>query len=432
MALNEEVLLDVKVQNQDALANIGKLSDANAKLKKELDDLSKAYKAGEVSESENGKTKALLSAQMKENTAGIRENSKEIKTNAASVASASDSINGMRARVADLNVAWNSMSAAAREGDAGKAIQKEMASLNESVNTANKSVNNFKDNVGNYPEAMNNVGLANTKVGKTLDTLGITAGSSMKSVGDGVSSMVKTVITSMKALLANPIILIVTLIVGAFLTLVAVFKDFKPLVDEVEQSMAALGAIFSVLKNTVIALFTGQKSLSESTKGLGDSMSKAAKQAAELKKAQQELEDGQDALDIKNKRDETQIQKLMLQSKNRTLSEKERIQKLADAQKLSTEIFERNKKQNDQEVANAENALIIKWGLNKKEIAMLREKGSGYARDLESTRTSADKEIKTLTAALLKKEDIKQKDIAIQEAAQNKSDKLQDDASAKA
>ena len=426
MAVNEEILLDIKVQNADALTNIAKLTAANNELKSSAKALAKDYKDGAISQDDFAKQSALISAQIKENTAGIRENSKELKTNVASVASAADSINGMRARVADLNVAWNSMSASAREGDAGKAIQKEMASLNESVNVANKSVNNFKDNVGNYPDAMANMGLANTKVGKTLDTLGITAESSMKSVGDGVSSMVKTVITSMKALLANPIILIVTLIVGAFLALVAVFKDFKPLVDEVEQSMAALGAIFSVLKNTVIALFTGQKSLSESTKGLGDAMGKAARQAADLKKAQQELEDAQDGLDIKNKRDETQIQKLMLQSKNRTLSEKERIAILDEAQKKSEDIFKRNKAQNDQEVKNAENKIIIGKNLTDKEIARLRREGSEYARQLQDKRDISDEEIKTLTAALLKREDINQQYVGIQEKAQNKIDALAD------
>jgi len=232
--------------------------------------------------------------------------------------------------------------------------------------------------------------------------------------------------------MANPLIVWLTIITAAVLALVAVFKDFKPLIDKVEQSMAALGAIFSVLKNTVIALFTGQKSLSESTKGLGDAMGKAARQAAELKKAQQELEDAQDGLDIKNKRDETQIQKLMLQSKNRTITEAERIEKLKEAQKLSDDIYNRNKKQNDQEVANAENALIIKWGLNKKEIAMLREKGSEYARDLEGSRTAAESEIKTLTAALLKKEDVRQADVARQTVAQNKIDANEDAAVAKA
>ena len=426
MAVNEEILLDVKVQNADALTNIAKLTAANNELKSSAKALAKDYKDGVVSQDDFAKQSALISAQIKENTAGIRENSKEIKTNAASVASASDSINGMRARVADLNVAWNSMSAAAREGDAGKAIQKEMASLNDSVNVANKSVNNFKDNVGNYPDAMANMGLANTKVGRTMDSLGISAGSSMKSVGESVGSMVKTVTTSLKALLANPIILIVTLIVGAFLALVAVFKDFKPLVDKVAQAMAALGAIFSVLKNTVIALFTGQKSLSESTKGLGDAMGKAARQAAELKKAQQELEDAQDGLDIKNKRDETQIQKLMLQSKNRTLSEKERIALLDEAQKKSEDIFKRNKSQNDQEVKNAENKIIIGKNLTDKEIARLRREGSEYARQLQDKRDISDEEIKTLTSALLKREDINQQYIGIQEKAQNKIDALAD------
>lgn len=426
MAVNEEILLDVKVQNADALTNIGKLSEANAKLKKELSDLNDAYKKGEVSEAENGRTKALITAQIKENTAGIRENSKEIKTNAASVASAADSINGMRARVADLNVAWNSMSASAREGDTGKAIQKEMASLNESVNVANKSVNNFKDNVGNYPDAMANVGLSNTAAGKTMQNLGITADMSGKQMASAISGAVKTVIGSLKALMAQPIILIVTLIVGAFLALVAVFKDFKPLVDKVEQSMAALGAIFAVLKNTVIALFTGQKSLSESTKGLGDAMGKAARQAAELKKAQQELEDAQDGLDIKNKRDETQIQKLMLQSKNRTLSEKERIALLDEAQKKSEDIFKRNKSQNDQEVKNAENKIIIGKNLTDKEIARLRREGSEYARQLQDKRDISDDEIKILTAALLKREDINQQYVGIQEKAQNKIDALAD------
>ena len=140
MAVNEEILLDVKVQNADALTNIAKLTAANNELKSSAKALAKDYKDGAVSQDDFAKQSALISAQIKENTAGIRENSKEIKTNAASVASASDSINGMRARVADLNVAWNSMSAAAREGDAGKAIQKEMASLNDSVNVFPTSV----------------------------------------------------------------------------------------------------------------------------------------------------------------------------------------------------------------------------------------------------------------------------------------------------
>ena len=261
---------------------------------------------------------------------------------------------------------------------------------------------------------------------KMPGTLG-QVGSGLQGMKEGFSATTK----QMWLMVANPIGAIIAAIALALFGLYSVFKNFKPVVDAVEQSLAALGAIFDVLKNTVIALFTGQKSLTESTKGLGSAMAGAAKQAAELKKAQQELEDSQDGIDIKNKRDETQIQKLMLQSKNRTLSEQERIKLLDEAQKKSTEIFKRSKAQNDEEVKLAENKIIIGKNLTATEIKRLRTEGSAYARQLQDKRQISDDEIKTLTSALLKREDINQQDISIQEKAQNKKDTLEDAAIAK-
>ena len=141
--MNEEVLLDIKVQDQDAIDNINKLTQANALLKAQLGALDKTA-------TDYGGKSAVITAQIKENTAGIRENSKELKTNAAAVASADTSINGMRSRVSDLQKSYNSLSATAREGSVGKAISAEMLQLNTSVNKANLSVGNFKDNIGNY------------------------------------------------------------------------------------------------------------------------------------------------------------------------------------------------------------------------------------------------------------------------------------------
>ena len=158
MAVKEEILLDIKVQNQEALKNIEKLSDANELLKNRIKLLNDAVKDGIVSEKDATATKAVINAQIKENSSGIRENSKELKTNAASVASAETSINGMRARVADLTAVYNTLSKSARSGDAGKAIASEMKSLNESINGANKSVGNFKDNIGNYGSVLSKFG----------------------------------------------------------------------------------------------------------------------------------------------------------------------------------------------------------------------------------------------------------------------------------
>ena len=219
MAVEEQILLDVKVQDDQALANIAKLSQENDLLAVSLDDLKKQYKSGKISSTEYYKAQAEGKAQIKENTAGIRENSKEIKTNAAQVASAEGSINAMRARIADLTQAYNSLSKEAREGDVGKQITAELKGLNEGVNEANKSVGNFKDNIGNYPEILGGLNIANSSAAKSLSNLGITAEAGFDGLKKGVSSMVKSVGASFKALAANPLVLAFTVLVAAGMAL---------------------------------------------------------------------------------------------------------------------------------------------------------------------------------------------------------------------
>jgi len=235
---------------------------------------------------------------------------------------------------------------------------------------------------------------------------------------------------SMWALVANPIGAAIAAIAAVFYILYSVFKDFKPVVDKVEQSFAALGAVFAVIKNSIIGLLTGTKSLTETFSSLGGAMSGAAKDASELKKAQQELEDGQANIEVQNKSAETQIQKLILQSKNRTLTEKERIALIDQAVKIEEGAFARSKKQSDEEVRIAQTKLIVGKNLTKEEITRLRTEGIAYARLLQDKKGITDEEIEGLKTALLKREDISQQSISIQEKAQNRRDVLEEKAQA--
>lgn len=356
MAVNEEILLDIKVQNTDALTNIAKLTAANKELKDQLDGLKKSYNDGSDQTDANAKQQAVLTAQIKENTAGIRENSKEIKTNAASVASAADSINGMRARVADLNVAWNSMSAAAREGDAGKAIQKEMASLNESVNSASKSVNNFKDNVGNYPDAMNAVGLSNTKVGKSMDTLGITADMGMKQMASAVTGGVKASLAALKSLLMNPVIAFLVAISAAAMLVYKAFTRNEESTAKLNKITGALSGVFNgllkilepvanfltdklvvgfelasaAIDGTIKLISKGLKAIgldsaSKSVANFGESMSKASKQGKELADSEFKLQQSQRESRKIQLEYQNQAEKLRQMRDNDKLSFKERM-----------------------------------------------------------------------------------------------------------
>ena len=298
MVVNEEVLLDIKVQNSDALANIGKLASANKELKDGLSDIKKAYKDGELSEAEYAKQSAVINAQIKENTAGIRENSKEIKTNAASVASASDSINGMRARVADLTGAWNGMSVAAQKSDAGKQIQKELLGLNESINASNKSIGNFKDNVGNYPTAMGLMGSSTQKAASTLDNLGITSSKSFKEMSDSVGKGVSSIGSSFKVLLTNPIFAIIAALVATFFLLKDAIESSSKATNTLKEATAVFTPIINILKNilvgTVQVFLDGFLAISKFTQALfsgADANNKYAKSVADASKVEKERQE---------------------------------------------------------------------------------------------------------------------------------------------
>ena len=221
------------------------------------------------------------------------------------------------------------------------------------------------------------------------------------------------------------------LIVIAVLLLVNAFSKFTPVIDKVEQIFSALGAGIEVVSNMIIDVVTGTKSLSEAFGSLGGEMSKATDEAMKLTKAQQDLEDQMDVNEVINKKAETQIQKLLLQSKNRTLSEKERMALINQAQKLDEEVFQRNKKISDETIRIAENEIVNKLRLSKKDAERLRTEGLEYAKKLQDSKRLTDEDITKLKDALLKREDITQQSIQLQEKAQNREDALAEKAEEK-
>jgi len=159
---------------------------------------------------------------------------------------------------------------------------------------------------------------------------------------------------------------------------------------------------------------------------LGSSMKEAAIEAGNLKKAQQELKDGAAALEVQNKKEQTQIQQLLLQSKNRTLSEKERMDMIDRATKIENEAHERKKKQNDEEIRIAYEKIMIGKNMTDEEKKRLKDEGLSYAELLKEKYQISDDETDKLKEALLAKEDIEQESIGIVEKAMNRRDALSD------
>lgn len=243
---------------------------------------------------------------------------------------------------------------------------------------------------------------------------------SFNSIKEGVIGATKASL----GFIATPLGAVIAAIAVVLGVLYSVFKNFTPVVDKAEQAMAAIGAVFNVVKNTIIGLVTGTKSLSEAFSGLGSSMKDAAVAAAELKKAQQDLEDAQGILEISTAKANRQINEYLLKSKDRTLSEQERIRYLQLAQSTEKNLFNEKKRIADEELRIAQQQLINGSTMSAKEIKLLKEKGYEYAKVLQDKYALTDEDIDKLKDALIKRENILNDSISIQEKAQNKVNAL--------
>lgn len=223
------------------------------------------------------------------------------------------------------------------------------------------------------------------------------------------------------------------LVAAAIGLLYAVFKNFAPLIDKIEQGFAGLTAAWGVLKNSLGQFLSGNQSFKESMVGVGKSMQDAAKDAANLKKAEQDLADMTGGLEVANKKLETQMQSLLLQSKNKTLTEKESMALIDQAIELENQQFENKKKLNDEELRISQENIRIKNKLTADQYAKLKELGIDYAEELKDQGVQiSDADVDRLKAAMLANEDIEQQKISIVEKAMNRKDALNEKAQAAA
>ncbi|MDI9257276.1 coiled-coil domain-containing protein [Flavobacterium sedimenticola] len=235
------------------------------------------------------------------------------------------------------------------------------------------------------------------------------------------------------------------LIIIAIALLIGYFKTFDPLIDKIEQGMAAMGAAVRVVQQTLVAFLSSITSVGDaisklgnfllnpidSLKKMGSEMANAAKEAAALKAAQQDLADQQSIQEVANAKAAQQYAELILQSKNRTLSEQERLKFLKQAEAIETANFNQRTALADKELANAVEATRIKGALNAQEIANLKKRGTAYAIELLNLGKITQDEVDLIKKAELAKIAIKDESTKRLEKNQNAQDKLEEDRKAK-
>lgn len=403
-------------------------------------DLTKAQTGLDAALSTNVKTQAQALANTKELTAARRlvdasttdgakaiadinakidKNNKLVADNGSQQEKAATITGNYRQKIFDLGNSF--------EGTSGQVVGfvQRGREIIGSIGEVNTLVTNSAKNIVGFGNASK---MASVQAA-TLATSETAVGAATEVAAAGTGSATKA--TWLMNVALGTLLLPITAVIAAGLLIYAVFSSFQPVVDKVEQGFAALQAVFNVIKNTILALVTGAKSLKEAFSGLGGSMATAAKEAAALTKAQQDLEDVMKSQEVTTARNRAEINKLNVALKNRTLSEQERL-------KISDEIiskeqadFKQRKAIVDQEVLLARRAIANKAQFTEQEKKQLKETGDATKELAESRGGNYDKEFDALNKARLKAIALEDESTVNLEKQYSRRDKLSDDAKAK-
>ena len=284
------------------------------------------------------------------------------------------------------------------------AFANQIKTLSDTLKRQESAIGDNRRSVGGYAEGIKQA-FGELKIGNVqLSTLqdGLSgATNSFKAAGGGVKGFSAALATT-----GLPLIIL------GVQTLFDLLSSFTPLVDAIEDATASLSAAWSAFVN-------------------GGSVQEAVKNARELLEVQRDLEDTAKAQEIRNQKAENQIQKLIVQSKDRTKTEEDRIKLIRDANKIEEEIFNENVKRTDKLINAQAKVLQQQLGISQKQFKILAEGNTAEALALRQTLENNGKLTKSRAEDLNSFQDlIKQKlkangdSLILQEKLQNRENQL--------
>mgnify|MGYP000898263998 CR=1 FL=1 len=363
----EQVIIDIQTNYDEAIMLMAKYRAEADKFRKAHSDLKKEVKEGAITQEEYQVEVAKNTVQMKTAADAASTWERTIRNSLKVDQEKIGSVRQLQAQIKALKEQYKSMSEEERKSAKGQELKKKINDVANSLNEAGEEIQEFQQHVGNYENAIKNALSSSNPFAASLMKLTGNANNTREALANATTS-VKAFGKALLTLALNPIVLVITAIVGAATLLYNLFKKFDPIVDKVEQGLSALSAVFSTIVDRVRSLIIGQIKLTEVFKGLGDAMGKAAKQGQEYKKTQQELEDMQNLNIESNAKYQRQINELILQSKDRTKSEKERQALIDQALVLENKQYQERKAIADKEVEEAELRIIKGRNLTNEQI----------------------------------------------------------------
>lgn len=357
MAVKEEVLIEISLDDADNEKQVDKLTKSIVDLQDEVKELTKQNKELAAAGKVNSKEFMDNSKQLEISKQKISENSASRKNLILAIRSEDDSIKELRIRNAEMIKQRDLISTKTDEG------KKKIQELNKQIDANNETI---KENSSKLEQQKFNIGNYSGAIDKLVPGLGgwIQAIYDMTQASGGFIGALKGMTKAAWAFVATPIGAILTAIVAVLSLLTSYFKSSGDGADRFAKISKQLSAIVDVLVDRIasfvralIAFSSGNwneagKQLTNTFAGLGDELEREIQLAGELADALDLLEDQQKDYEVALSTTANLIKELIIQAKDRTLTEEERIKLLDKALALERQA-------NTQLLALREEALRI-------------------------------------------------------------------------
>jgi chromosome segregation ATPase len=163
-ASNEiQAILDIRVEADKAIQEIGKYEAEIKKLKDEQKKLNQEYNEGAISAQEYGEQTAAIKVQSKELGDASRALQKELRNENKVDRENEGSLKSLRAELSNLTKQYDELSRAEREGAAGKELQEKINATTKELKDAEEATTRYYRNVGNYKNSIEQALGANNK-----------------------------------------------------------------------------------------------------------------------------------------------------------------------------------------------------------------------------------------------------------------------------
>lgn len=239
----EDKILNITVNYQDAINGIVKYKEAIEGLKAAEKELKEQKKEGKITDEEYNVQMTATEEQIKDYKDSVRVLSKEIQNNLKTQKEQEGSLKQLRAELSNATKAYDEMSREERESSKGKELKQHINDITNELKGCEEATQRFYRNVGNYEGAINNAIFGNSKFGQSLQAISEMSGGGkgLSGILDGLTNKTKAFSATVIQMCSNPYFLALAGVAGAGMAFKWFFDYNKGLLESTRLTREFLG-----------------------------------------------------------------------------------------------------------------------------------------------------------------------------------------------